>query len=104
MSVYLIATIEVKGSGFAAFSGAIGEMIPILESVGWRLASAYSLRTGQLGTVIDIWELDDFNHMNVGMAAIAQSPRFPQIQAVLQDTILKETLCLADKLTYPKPG
>lgn len=104
MSVYLIATIEVKGAGFARFSQAMADMIPILESVGWKLASAYALRTGLLGTVIDVWEMADFNQINVGMAAVAQSPKFPQIQDALQDTIIKETLVLADKLTYPAPA
>ncbi len=101
MSVYLIATIELKAGAMPRFMSAIAEMIPILEGVGWKLASAYTLRTGQLGTVIDIWEMADFNAMNVGMGAIAKSPRFPEIQVILQETIAKETLVLADKLEYP---
>eukprot|EP01035_Chromulina_nebulosa_P064676 gene64676-88474_t len=28
------------------------------------------LRTGQLNTVIDVWELNDHNHMNAGFAAV----------------------------------
>ena len=100
MSVYVIATIEVKAGAMPRFMSAIAEMIPILESVGWKLASAYTLRTGQLGTVIDVWEMADFNAVNVGMGAIATSPRFPQIQAILQETIAKETMVLADKLEY----
>jgi hypothetical protein len=101
MSVFLIATIEVKASGFAAFANALGEIVPIVEGAGWKLASAYVLRTGKLSTVIDVWELSDFNHMNIGMGAIAQSPKFPEIQAVLQETIISETLSFADKLVYP---
>jgi hypothetical protein len=74
---------------------------PIVEVAGWKLASAYVTRVGQLNTVIDVWELKDFNHMNRGMQALARHPRFPAIQAVLQEVIAKETLTLADKLTYP---
>lgn len=101
MSVYLIATIETRPGGLEALKGAIAEIIPIVERQGWKLASAYALRTGQLGTIIDVWEMPDFDSMNTGMAAIAQSPNFPAIQRTLQDTIAKETLVLADALEYP---
>ncbi len=101
MSVYLIATIETRPGGLDGLKSAIAEMIPILETQGWKLASAYVLRTGQLGTVIDIWELPDFNSMNLGMGAVAQSPNFPSIQKTLQESIAKETLTFADALEYP---
>lgn len=101
MSVFLIANIKVKASGLAAFKATMARVQAIAEGAGWRLAAAYALRTGKLNTVIDVWELNDFNHMNVGMAALAQHPDFPEIQAVLQETIVEETLSLADKLTYP---
>ncbi len=101
MSVYLIATIETRPGGLDGLKAAIAEMIPILETQGWTLASAYALRTGQLGTVIDVWELPDFNSMNAGMAAVAQSPNFPSIQKTLQESIARETLAFADALEYP---
>ncbi len=104
MSVYLIANIEVKASGFARFSEAMGRMLPILEKAGWKLAGAFAVRVGQLNTVIDVWELNDHNHMNIGMGAVAQDPGFPEIQAALGETIIRETLSFADKLTYPTPG
>ncbi len=103
MSVFLIANIEVRGSEFTRFTDVMGEVTAAAEAAGWKLNSAYVLRTGQLGTVIDIWELDDFDHMQSGMAAIAAMPRCAQIQAVLQAAIIKETLSFADKLTYPPP-
>jgi hypothetical protein len=104
MSVYLIATIELKPGGMPSLVSAISEMIPILESAGWKLAHAFTQRTGQLGVVIDIWELPDFNAMNIGMGAVAQSPRFAQISAWLREAVQKETLVLADRLDYPVAG
>lgn len=101
MSVHLFATIEVKAEGFARFTKVMGEVVPIVEAAGWKLVNAFSLRTGQLHTVIDLWQLDDFNHLDLGMRALAAHPNFPDIQTVLQETIIKETLCLADKLVYP---
>ncbi len=101
VSVYLIANIEVKAGAMPRFMAALGEIVPLVEAVGWKLVSAYALRTGLLGTVIDIWEMSDHNQMNVGFAAIAASPRFSDIQASLQETVLRETLSFADALIYP---
>ena len=103
MSAYLIATIEVRPEGFARFCNTMGEIVGIVGAMGWKLVSAYQLRTGQLNTVIDVWQLDDFNHLDVGMGAIASHPRFAEIRAVLQETIAKETLTLANRLEYPTP-
>ncbi|WP_293903096.1 hypothetical protein [Phenylobacterium sp.] len=103
MSVFLIATIEVRASLFGPFTEAMGTLQAIVESAGWKLASAYVLRTGQLNTVIDVWELNDHNHMNAGFAAVGMDPRAAGIQGVLQDAIIKETLTFADAISYPKP-
>jgi hypothetical protein len=103
VSVYLIATIELDPAGFDRFKGAMAQMVGILEATGWKLASAFSVRIGQLGTVIDIWELPDAGHLDIGLGAVARHPRFPAIQAVLRETIRKETLVLADSLVYPPP-
>jgi hypothetical protein len=101
VSVYLIASIEVRAAGFSRFVEVMSEVVSIAQAAGWKLASAYVTRVGQLNTVIDVWELEDFNHMDRGMRALAQHPRFPAIQAVLHDVIVRETLTLADRLTYP---
>ena len=101
MSVYLIANIQVRAASFSKFTAVMSKIVAIAETAGWKLASAYVTRVGQLNTVIDVWELDDFNHMNAGMGAIAAHPDFPAIQAVLQEAIIQETLSFADKLTYP---
>ncbi len=104
MSVFLIATIEVRASLFGPFTEAMGTLQAIVDSAGWKLASAYVLRTGQLNTVIDVWELTDHNHMNAGFAAVGMDPRAVGIQGVLQEAIIKETLTFADAITYPKPA
>jgi hypothetical protein len=101
MSVYLIATIETKPGGMPGLVAAIAEMIPILETEGWTLFSAFTQRTGQLGVVIDVWELPDRNAMDAGMGAVAKSARFPEISSALQASIARETLVFADKLDYP---
>jgi hypothetical protein len=104
VSVYLIATLEVKASLFGPFTEAVGVLQAIVESAGWKLSSAHVLRTGQLNTVINVWELNDYNHMSVGFAAFGSDPRAAEIQGVLGEAVLKETLTFADAISYPKPG
>ena len=101
MAVYLFANLEIQAAEFARFIEVMGEIEPIVASAGWRLVGAFVQRTGRLNTVIDLWELEDFGHMDRGMRALAANARFPEIKAVLDAVVLKETLTLADKLTYP---
>ncbi len=104
MSVYLIATIELKSGAMPKFAPTMAQIVSIVETVGWKLHGAYALRTGKVGTVIDVWELPDMNHMDAGFAAIAQDPRFAAIQAALGECIIQESLAFADALVYPPAG
>ena len=101
MSVYLIATIELRSGAMPRFAPVMAQIVSIVETVGWKLSSAFTSKTGKVGTVIDVWELPDANHLDAGFAAIASDPRFAAIQAALQGSIITESLMLADRLTYP---
>lgn len=101
MSVFLIATLEVRPGHFPQFVETMAKIAGIVEANGWKLAGAYTHRTGQLNTVIDIWELPDMNAMQTGMGAVAGSPEFAAISAVLAEAVTKETLTFADRLFYP---
>ena len=104
LSVFLIATIEVKASLFGPFTEAMGTLQAVVESAGWKLTSAHVLRTGQLNTLINIWELNDLNHMTAGFAAVATDPRAAGIQGVLADAVIRETLTFADAISFPRPA
>jgi hypothetical protein len=100
MSVFLQATLEVRAAGFVRFCETIGEIVPIVEAAGWRLDGAYVQRTGRLHTVIDLWELEDFNHLDRGIEAIRNHPRAAALQEALADTVISETLVFATKAPY----
>ncbi len=101
MSVYLHVTLEVSGKGLPRFIEAMETMAaPFLEGQGWRLAGAFVQRSGRLGTVIDLWELDDFQHYDRALKALAAHPGFPALKAVLDDTVISETIVFADKAPY----
>jgi len=100
MSTYLHVTLEVEAAGLARFHQAMGQALPILEGAGWRLAGAFVQRTGRLNTVIDLWELEDFNHYDRGIKALTGHAAFKDIAATLAETVRNETIVFADRAPY----
>jgi hypothetical protein len=98
--VYLQATLEVKAAGLSRFCDIMAETVAILEGQGWKLVGAFVQRTGRLHTVIDLWELEDFNHYDRALRALTAHPRFPHIKTVLEETVTTETVVFADKAPY----
>lgn len=100
MSIFLQATLEIDGAGYERFVKTMAEWVPIIEAGGWRLNAAYMHRTGRLNTVIDIWELEDMNHLDRGIATLMSHPRFGEFKKVLDETVRSETLTLLQKFSY----
>ena len=101
MSVYLHVTLEIRAEGLARFLEAMQTTaVPILEAEGWRLAGAFVQRTGRLGNVIDLWELEDFQHYDRALKAFGAHPAFPAFKAVLEETVISETIVFADAAAY----
>ncbi len=100
MSVYLQATLEVKASELARFNTVMVDAVEILERQGWKLLNALIQRTGRLNTVIDIWELESFEHFDMALQAFAADPRFPDFKKALDEAVISETLVFAVKAPY----
>lgn len=100
MSVFIHVTLEVKAAGFTRFVETMGQAVPILEGLGWKLTGGFVQRTGRLNTVIDIWELEDFEHFDRGLKAFVAAPGFLAIKAALDETVTSETIVFADRLPY----
>ncbi|HEU4428156.1 MAG TPA: NIPSNAP family protein [Myxococcota bacterium] len=100
MSVYLHVTLEVHAAGMSKFLKAMEVALSIVEPIGWKLRGAFIQRTGRLNNVIDLWELDDFNHFDRGIRAIGSDPRGESLRAVLAETVQSETIVFADRAPY----
>ena len=74
--------------------------MPFLEGQGWKLSGAFVQRTGRLGNVIDLWELDDFQHYDRALQALMADPAFPAFRKVLSETVISETVVFADRASY----
>lgn len=102
MSTFVHTTLEVKGAGLARFVATMSEIVSLMEGWGWKLVGGYVQRTGKLNTVIDVWEIDDFNHFDAALKKLIAHDRFSAIKAVLDDTVQSETIVFADKAPYMK--
>lgn len=100
MSIFLQATLEIDGAGYMRFVQAMAEWVPIIEESGWKLHAAYMHRTGRLNTVIDIWEVEDMNHIDRGFMQLMAHPRFAEFKKVLDETVKSETLVVLQKFAY----
>jgi len=101
MSVYLHVTLEIHAAQLARFLEGMGRTAtPFLEGQGWRLVGAYVQRTGRLGNVIDLWELEDYQHYHRALAAFAAQPEFPAFKDALAATVISETVVFAERAPY----
>jgi hypothetical protein len=101
MSVYLHVTLEVHATGLRRFlDGMENVAVPILEREGWRLAGAFVQRTGRLGNVIDLWELEDYQHYHRALAAFMAEDSFAAFSAMLAETVISETIVFAEPASY----
>lgn len=105
MAVFLHVTLEVHAAGLGRFLNAMEKTaVPILEDEGWRLAGAFVQRTGRLGNVIDLWELDDFQHYDRALQNLQRHPAFPPFRQVLEETVISETIVFCDAASYMRPA
>jgi len=101
MSVYLHVTLEIHAAGLARFLQAMEETaVPFLEGQGWKLTGAFVQRSGRLGNVIDLWELDDFQHYDRALSAFYGEPGFAAFKTVLEETVISETVVFCNAASY----
>jgi hypothetical protein len=100
MAVHLIARIEIRSGQTGRFMQAMPEVAAAAVEAGWKLDGSYMQRTGRVNTLVNVWELEDYGHLDRGWAAMADNPRFQAVAAILGEAVVNETLTFADKLSY----
>jgi hypothetical protein len=102
MSLNMQSTLEVEAVGFGRFMALMGELVPILEGVGWQLEGAFMHTSGRLNTVVDLWRLEDYNHYGRGLAVLMAHPEFPRFSQTLGEVVRNETVVFLQQLQYPR--
>jgi hypothetical protein len=101
MSVFLHVTLEIHAASLGRFLQGMEETaVPILEEAGWRLAGAFVQRSGRLGNVIDVWELDDYQHYDRGLRTFAARPEFAPFKKMLEEAVISETVVFCEPASY----
>jgi hypothetical protein len=96
------STLEVEAVGFGRFMALMGELVPILEGVGWKLEGAFMHTSGRLNTVVDLWCLEDYNHYGRGLSTLMAHPEFPRFSQTLGEVVRNETVVFLQALQYPR--
>ncbi len=98
MSVHLHAVIRTRPGKLMPMLALLKEeLIPIMESGGWKLIGCYTGKTGPINTIIDLWELDDMEHFQRAYAVFTGHENFPSIRERLDQYVIEETLTFCDK-------
>jgi hypothetical protein len=100
--IYLQARVQLKYGKLGEFMKQMETIVPMLESKGWKLIGSWHTLVGNLAEVVDLWEVDDANH--VAMEIIDQvngvDQAFSAAYPALFDLIDVETLSLMRKTTF----
>jgi hypothetical protein len=93
------STIHVRPGKMATMLGIIRDrLVPILQDgAGWRLLGCYEQRVGRLNTLVDLWELDDYEHFTRAFAAYQADPHYPALRLLIDECVEQETLVFLEK-------
>lgn len=92
--IYLHALIKLHPGKLQAFKERLAVVMPIQARHGWKLVGCFSSVSGDLNTVIDLWELPDAN----ALSSALEDPAFAQVSGNKWDIVAHETLTLYQKL------
>ena len=102
MSVYLQATIEVRTGGMTKFCVAMEMIVEIMTEAGWTLYGGFIHQTGRINTAVDIWEMPDANAMESGFRFLVEHPNFGEVEKLLEDAVVSESLVLLNAAPFFK--
>ena len=71
-------------------------VFPIMEAAGWRMIGCFVQASGRLGTIVDLWEMDDMNAFAGVYDHYRSHPDYPEIRRLLDLYIDTETIVFMD--------
>ena len=97
--IHMLSTIHVRPGKTPVLIDLLRErVLPILEGkAGWKLLGCFEQRVGRLNTLVDLWELKEYNHFTDAFAAYHEDPDYPAIRVALDECIEQESLTFMDK-------
>ncbi len=100
MPYYLLASLKLKYGQQPKFNEVMSHLKPALEKAGWKLIGAYQTAVGPLGSVVDLWEVNNPSAVTETLAKVGRDPEFAQWAAKLPRLVEEEVLQIMTKLPY----
>lgn len=98
--MYMIATLKLSYAGVGKFLEIAPKVKAIAEQEGWVLVKALLSQTSRLNTVTHVWKIKDMNHYQEVLVKLQAHDDFPEILAVLAESVDEETIAFADETHY----
>ncbi|WP_168669388.1 NIPSNAP family protein [Paraburkholderia sp. SG-MS1] len=92
--VFLHALIKLHPGKLQAFKNRLAVMAPLQARHGWKLIGCFSSISGDLNTVIDLWELPNPNALQAALA----DPAFAEHSTDKWEIVAHETLTLFEQV------
>lgn len=100
MPAYYQATLVIRPTLRAQLYQVLDEFVPLLGTFGFKLLHAFSSVTGNVSTLVHIWEIQDANMLMDGIQSWRDHPDFPRLSAKLYECIISEEVMLLRKTPY----
>lgn len=102
MTIRMQSTLEIRSGEMENFVTAMNMAVPVMEEFGWKLVQAFAQFSGQLGTVVDVWELKNAGEYQRGMEFLVSHPIYPEFIKLINAAVQKETVVLGFPVPYCK--
>lgn len=100
MSKIVHAQLKVRIGGYKKFCESMAKLVPVQESIGWKLRGAYCTRVGRVFNIVHIWEIPDANSFFDALDNMVQSPVYPAFSGGLAETVEEENIAMCIKTPY----
>jgi hypothetical protein len=103
-AVYLHVKIQLVRGKHRIFMTAMGEMLPALESYGWRLIGGFTPVIGRLGAVYHVWRVPSADGVLSALDRVRAHPSARRWHDAFAESIEDEALELVRPTSYsPAP-
>jgi len=98
--IHMLATVQVRYNALNRFCELMRHLVPILQTKGWKLQSAYVVSVGRLFKVYDLWQIPDANSFGSVLAAASAEPEFRRWAGQLSECVESEQVELLETLDF----
>ncbi|MFP2926914.1 hypothetical protein ACLESO_17290 [Pyxidicoccus sp. 3LG] len=101
--VFVHATMTVRFGAEQLLNDSMGQLLPRVAKLGWKLDACYRFVTGPTRIILNVWKIPDANAFTLLPEQIAGDPELAAIMGKIHSCLEANELTLMTPHTYPKP-